>query len=375
MPAVTIEPVRTKSQLNEFINLPWSIYPPECNWVPPLKKQVRELLDTSRHPYWQFSRQVLFLARRGSEAVGRIAGIIDGNHNEYHHETSGSWGFFECRNDPEAAAALLAEVESWVRAEGMNVLRGPFNPSTNYECGMLVDGYEYLPAVMMPWNHPYYPELVEAAGYAKEKDLISYKITPEDPPSERLRRLARRIRRQGKIWSRKGSKKNLEAEMALMAEIYRSAWADNWGFVPMTEAETKEMAKNLLPIMREEWTMFFYYDQEPVGVVMAIPDVNPLLKRLNGKIGLLGPIKYLLYRHEVRAVRGVLFGVKKQYHRMGFPILCYDELDRILRGHPDECAYMELGWNLEDNSAINKFEEEAGAHVIKRHRIYRKDLS
>ncbi len=371
MPQVGITPVSTKSDLEEFINLPWKIYPRESNWVPPLKKDLRRLLDTEQHPYWQFSERTLFLARRGSEVVGRIAAIVDGNYNAYHKEKMGAFGFFECLDDPEAAGGLFAAAEDWVRGKGMDYLMGPLNPSTNYEIGTLIEGYEYPPTIMMPWNHPYYLPLVEGCGLSKEKDLVAFNILQEDNLGQRVERLAGRIKSKGKVWTRNGSRKNVESEIALMSEIYRSAWAENWGFVPMTKDEEREMAKNLLPILKEDLTFFIYYGDEPAGVVMVLPDMNPLLKRLNGKIGLTGVFKYLLYKREIRGVRGTIFGVKKRYQKLGLPLVAFDHLRRVLKGNRSY-DYLEFGWNLEDNDAINKFEEAVGARVYKRYRIFAK---
>ncbi|MBM3300181.1 MAG: acyl-CoA N-acyltransferase [Deltaproteobacteria bacterium] len=371
MSKVDISPVTTNSDMNEFIDLPWKIYPRESNWVPPLKKDVRRLLDPKRHPFWQFSERELLLARRDSQVIGRIAAIIDHNYDQYHGERMGAWGFFECMNDQQAADALFAAAEQWVKSKGMRFLRGPLNPSTNYEIGLLIEGYQYAPTIMMPWNHPYYLDLVQGCGFKKEKDLIALRISQEDMIGPRIQRLAQRITRSGKVWCRNGSKKNLQSEMSLIADIYKSAWAENWGFVPLTEDETREMARNLVPIMKEELTFFIYYGEDPAGVVMILPDVNPLLKRFNGKIGLTGALKYLMYRHEIRGLRGALLGVKKRYQKLGLPLVAFDHLFKLLKGNHNY-DYIEFGWNLEDNDAINKFESEMGAKICKRYRIFRK---
>jgi hypothetical protein len=374
MSDLDIVQIQTRSELKQFIDLPWKIYPRDCLWVPPLKRQVRKLLDTRKHPFWKFSEQALFLARRGAQVVGRVAGIIDNNHNRYHNEQAGAWGFFECQNDQEAARCLLSAVEDWARSKGMTLLRGPLNPSTNYEVGTLVEGFEYPPTVMMPWNYPYYASLVEGSGFQKEKDLLALQVlTHQYKIGDRIRRLTERIKKKGKIWSRNGSKKHVESEMSLIAEIYRSAWAENWGFVPMTDEENRVMAKELLPVMVEELTFFLYYGDQPAGVAMVMLDVNPLLKRLNGKIGITGLVKYILYRKEIRGLRGAVFGVKKEYRNLGLPLVAFDHLYNVLEGN-DKYDYLEFGWNLEDNDAINKFELEAGAKVYKRYRVFKKDL-
>lgn len=373
MSKVDIVRVTTKSELKRFVDLPWSIYSRDSLWVPPLKRQVRRLLDTRKHPFWKFSEQILFLARRGTEVVGRVAGIIDNNYNQYHNENMGAWGFFECRDDPEAAQALLSAVEEWVRKNGMSFLRGPLNPSTNYEVGMLMEGFEHPPMVMMPWNHPYYVPLIEGCGFEKEKDLVALRFTQNDTMGERFARLAKRVQRNGKIWKRLGSKKDVESEMRLIAEIYRSAWADNWGFVPTTDDENREMARDLLYVMEEELCCFVYHGDQPVAVAMAFLDINPLLKRLNGRLGLTAIFKYLRYRREPKGIRGAVLGVKREFRNLGIPLLAFDHFYRLGKGNP-KYADVELGWNLEDNDAINKMELQLGAHVYKKYRIFRKSF-
>jgi hypothetical protein len=176
MAGIEIVTVEGGSELKDFIDLPWRIYAEYPNWVPPLKKEVRRLLDPRRHPFWEFSERILFLARRGSKTVGRIAGIIDRHYNQFQSEKMGIWGFFECADDPEAAAALFSSVETWVHQKGMTFIRGPLNPSTNYELGLLIEGFNYPPALMMAYNPPYYPGLVESCGFTKEKDLLAFLI-------------------------------------------------------------------------------------------------------------------------------------------------------------------------------------------------------
>ena len=176
--------------LKDFIDLPWKIYTEYPNWVPPLKKDVRRMLDPDKHPFWEFSERILFLARRGSRTVGRIAGIIDRHYNEFHNEEMGIWGFFECVDDHEAAAALFSSVEKWVRQKGMTFMRGPLSPSTNYEVGLLIKGFNYPPALMMAYTPPYYPGLVESCGFSKEKDLLAFLIDGDYRLPEWMDRLA-----------------------------------------------------------------------------------------------------------------------------------------------------------------------------------------
>src|SRR5271157_94791 len=364
--------VTTESEMDEFIDLPWKIYADDTNWVPPLKKAVRKLLDPAKHPFWKFSERVLFLARRGSQTVGRIAGILDNNFNSFHNENMGAWGFFECENDPSTAGALFDAVERWSCDKGLSFLRGPFNPSTNYEVGLLVEGFQYPPSIMMPYNPPYYLQLVESYGFSKEKDLLAVILERNQIKSDRMERLARRIARNKKVEIRKADKRNFDSEMALIREIYNAAWSRNWGFVPMTDEEMLETGKEMIRIADTDLILFVYYEGEPVGVTVVLPDIGPLLKRLNGKIGLLGIFKVLIYKHEIRGARALAMGFKKSHQGLGLPILAFDHLVKVWEKKTFD--YVEIGWNLEDNYDIIKIELEFGARIYKRYRIVRKDL-
>jgi len=374
MASLEVIPVESRRDLDAFIDLPWTIYKDNSYWVPPLKKEVRKLLDTSRHPFWEFSEQALFLALRGSEPVGRIAGIIDRNFNQYHSTGMGAWGFFECVDDPEVARSLFDSVERWVCAHGMTIFRGPFNPSTNYEIGMLVEGFEHRPAFMMPYNHPYYIKLVEASGFRKEKDVVSF-VGYKDSyrPPEWMSRLVERLKGEGRLHIRPLDMSRKWEEFSLAWELYQECWSGNWGFVPMSNGEFKEACNSLEKISDADLAFFVYWDNEPAAVALAVPDINPMLKRLNGKIGLLGLFKYLMYRKEIDGVRGLLFGVKDEYRERGLPFVALDHALGVLRD--SNYKYIELGWNLEDNEAINQLEVQLGAKPYKRYRIFRKWFS
>ncbi len=313
-----------------------------------------------------------FSPRRGERVVGRIAAIVDGNHNQFHHERMGIWGFFECVDDRDVAHALFSEAEAWVRDKGMDFFRGPLNPSTNYEIGLLIEGFQYAPTIMMTYNPPYYAHLIESQGFEKEKDLLALLVEENDRSSQRVERLARRIMRNSHLRIRTLNLKDIKKEVELINDIYRESWSENWGFVPMTDEEVGEMAKNLARIADPDLVFFLYYQDDPAGVGLVVPDVNPLLKRLNGKIGLAGLVKIALYRKEIIGLRGMLFGVRKSYQKLGLPLVAFDYMNRT--GRKKNYQYLELGWNLEDNGAINQFDREVGGKVLKRYRIYRKDF-
>ena len=211
------------------------------------------MLDPRIHPFWAFSERILFLARRGPETVGRIAGIIDGRYNRFHNEKMGIWGFFECFDDAEAAAALFSSVETWVQTRGMTFMRGPLSPSTNYEVGLLTEGYDYAPALMMPYNPPYYKGLVESCGFTKEKDLLTFLIDGDYRLPGWMNRLAERIGQKKGVRIRHACLKEADAEFALIREIYNDAWADNWGFVPLTDNEMQDIQKNVKISRTRTW--------------------------------------------------------------------------------------------------------------------------
>ena len=365
--------MESKSDLKDFIDLPWKIYAQCPQWVPPLKNEVRRMLDPLRHPFWAFSERILFLARRGPETVGRIAGIIDDHYNRFHNEKMGVWGFFECADDHEAAAALFSSVEMWVQDKGMTFMRGPLNPSTNYEAGLLVEGYDYAPAVMMTYNPPYYTGLIEGAGFTKEKDLLTFLMNSDDRLPEWMNRLAEKISRKKGVHIRHVRKKDADSEFALIREIYNDAWADNWGFVPLSDHEMEDIQKNVMTFADPDLAFFINCMDDPAAFCLVFPDINPLLKRLNGRIGLSGLVKFFMYRREITGLRLLMFGIKEKYRQLGLPMLAFHHIYEVVR-KKEQYHSMELGWTLEDNESINALIEETGAETYKKYRIFGKSL-
>jgi hypothetical protein len=373
MAVIDIVVVEGKAALKEFIDLPWRLYANYPNWVPPLKKEVERLLDTGKHPFWEFSERILFLARRGSQTVGRIAGIVDGNYNQCHGEKMGIWGFFECIDDPEVAAALFSQVEKWVVQKGMTFLRGPLNPSMNNETGLLIEGFQHPPVVGMTYNPPYYQGLIEACGFEKEKDLLAFLIDGEYKLPEWMDRLAERTAHKKGVRIRHVDPKRMDAEFDLIREIYNDSWSGNWGFVPLTSNEMREIQKNVKPFADPDLVFFIYYDEVPAAVCVIFPNVNPLLKRLNGRIGIMGIIKALLYRREITGLRLLMFGIKEKYRQLGLPMLAFQHIYEVAR-EKKHYQDLEMGWTLEDNESINFLTEETGAKAYKRYRIFKKTL-
>jgi len=362
-----------RAELKDFIDLPWRIYAKYPTWVPPLKKEVRRMLDPRRHPFWEFSERILFIAQRGSETVGRIAGIVDRHYNGCHGEKMGIWGFFECTDDAAAAAALFSAVETWVHQKGMTFLRGPLSPSMNYEAGMLIEGFDYPPAVMMAYNPPYYQRLVESFGFTKEKDLLAFLLDGDYRLPYWMDRLAERIVQKKGVRIRHIEPKDRDAEFALIREIYNDSWSGNWGFVPLSDNEMRDIQKSVKSFADPDLVFFIYYENEPAAVCVIFPDINPLLKRLNGRIGLLGLLKALIYRGEIKGLRLVMFGIREKYRQLGLPMLAFQHIYEIARENK-KYQHLEMGWTLEDNESINALIEEAGARIYKKYRIFRKSL-
>ena len=371
MADIEITPVESRSDMRDFIDLPWKIYERYPPWVPPLKKETRRILDPLRHPFWEFSERILLLARRGSETVGRIAAIIDGRHNEYHHEKMGVWGFFECIDDPVAAAALFSYAEDWLRDKGMTFMRGPHNPSNNHEAGLLINGFDLPHVLMTTYNPPYYPALVESCGFTKEKDLLTFRIERGYRLPEWMQGLADKIAKKKGIHIRHARLD--DAEFLLIREIYNDAWSDNWGFVPLTENEMRDIQKSVSDFADPDMAFFIYYEDEPAAFFLVFPDINPLLKRFNGTVGLTGLLKFLLYRRKINGLRLLMFGIREKFRQLGLPMLVFHHIYEIVRSK-EKYHYMEMGWTLEDNRAINELIEEAGAKRHKTYRLFRKSL-
>ncbi|MCG6964683.1 MAG: N-acetyltransferase, partial [Acidobacteria bacterium] len=256
MHRVEIRPVHGRAQLATFVNLPWKLYRRDPLWVPPLRKSVRELLDPDEHSFYdggsRASRE-LFLAWDGRDAVGRVAAIDNLAHNEFQDENVAFFGFFESIDRPDVARALLAGVEEWARSRGRSAVRGPANPSTNYECGLLVEGFTRPPVLMMTYNPPFYRALIEGAGFGKVKDLYAYISPVHGAHLERLVRLADRTRKKHpEFTTRAANLKDFDNEVRLVQEIYNSAWERNWGFIPMSDAEIEWLARELRPLVQPD---------------------------------------------------------------------------------------------------------------------------
>ncbi|MBN2139782.1 MAG: hypothetical protein JW718_02135 [Desulfovibrionaceae bacterium] len=368
-----VAPVRGRAQLKQFIDLAWDIYQGDPNWVAPIRSELARMLDPARHPFWERAERELFVVRRAGRAVGRVAAILDRAHNEFSAERACAFGFFECRDDQDAAEALLLAVADWARARGLEFVRGPLNPSTNYETGLLVAGFDSPPGLMMPYNPDYYPRLLAGCGLSKEKDLFSYLLTRQEGIPQWMLDLSARINQRGGVVYRQADMARLPDEVRLMNRIYAECWSENWGFSPMSDQEIEEQARALKRIAVPELVMFIEVDGEPAGCFLALPDFNPLLRRLDGVLGPSALVKKWLFWKEIKGVRVLLFGVRKKYRAMGLPlagVLRFMDLAHRFTRYD----YLEAGWTLEDNDEVNTLIEDFGGRLHKRYRVYRRDL-
>lgn len=370
---VEVRPVTGPSELKRFVRLPWRIYAGDPAWVPPLLADVNAVLDRGKHPFHRHAEVEYFLAWRGDEVVGRIAAIVNRQYIDFHGERTGFFGFFECLDDAEAAAALLAEAEGWLRARGIERVQGPMSFSTNEEAplGVLVDGFESPPMVMMGHSPSYYGALIEGAGYGKAKDLLAYLIDDQRPP-ERLVRGVARLRESEGIRVRPMEMRRFADEVRIIKKIYNSAWERNWGFVPMTDEEFAHLAKQLRPIVDPRLCQIAEANGEPAGFALALPDFNQVLKRLNGRLFPLGVLKLLWYRKSIDALRVLTLGLKPGFRRKGLDAMLY--LAIFEEGAKAGYRRAECSWILEDNWEMRRGLERMGARVYKTYRIYEKSL-
>jgi len=366
-----IHGVQSKKDLHRFIRLPWQIYRDDPHWVPPLMRDVKFKLNRSKHPFFEHAEMELFLAYLGTKPIGRIAAIIDQRHNEYHNEHTGFFGMFECIQDYDVAKSLFSAAEIWCKDKGMNRLRGPMNLSMNDECAFLLEGFDSAPVIMMPYNPKYYLEFCERYGFVKAKDLYAY-LKSEVGVNQRIGKIAERVKKKENVVVRPINMKKFDQEVALIKEIYNAAWEINWGFVPMTEAEMDLMAKELKPIAEPELVLFAEVNGKPVGVSVTVPDFNQVLKRLDGRFGPIGILKFLYYKRRITGLRALVFGIKKEYRRTGINTVLYYETEKA--GEKLGYKWCEMSWNLEDNDLINRFDEAVGGKLYKKYRFYEKEI-
>ncbi|PWU04447.1 MAG: N-acetyltransferase [Terriglobia bacterium] len=357
-----------KKKLKEFIDLPYNLYRHDPHWVPPLRMAVKELLDCKKHPFYKNAEAEFFLAQRDGRTVGRIAAIVDRNYNQFHNEQTGFFGFFECIDDAAVAEALLRRAREWVFEKGARRLLGPVNPSTNYECGLLVEGFDSDPMVMMTYNPPYYARLMEQVGLRKAKDLLAYSSPSDKVKLKKIEHAAERAFTNNGVRVRPIDMKDFDGEVARVWEVYCAAWSRNWGFVPMSREEFILMGKEMKQILKPELVLIGEVDGRMVGFALALPDVNQALKPARGRLFPTGLLKILYYQRLIKSVRVLALGVVQEHRASGVAAGFYATLvhNALKLGY----EHSEMSWILEDNILMNRSLEVMGAKRYKSYRIY-----
>jgi hypothetical protein len=374
--AVEIRPVGSRRELTTFIKLPFRLYRGEPNWVPPLIHERRRFLDRGRNPFFEHGEAEYFLARRDGRVVGRISAQVDHNLHAFQHNRWGQFGFFECEDDQEAATALIDAAQAWVERRECDRLVGPFDFTSNDECGVLVEGFERLPVILMNWTHRYYPRLLEGAGLTKAMDTLmwSLDVVNRDRVHPAIWDMAEKVESEHGIVCRGMRKSDLEAEVGRFLEVYNEAWERNWGFVPLTDSEVRHYARQLRPILDENWAMVAEApDGRIAGAALSIPDYNQVLKRMNGRLLPFGWAKFLVHRRRIDRVRVFALGVKREFQHTGvaarFYQMHYDAAERT----PQHVG--ETGWILETNTPMNRAMEGMGGQIVARYRIFERELA
>jgi GNAT superfamily N-acetyltransferase len=372
---IEVSPANTRKERDAFIRFPWRIYRKDPAWAPPLILERKAFLDRKRHPFYQHGDAALFLAWQNREIVGRIMASDDPNYNSLHQTSVGCFGLFECIDNREVASALFEAASDWLRARGHNEIMGPIDYSTNYVCGLLIDGFEHPPTILTSHNPPYYPPLIESCGFAKAKDWYAWWFSEFPEAAERLRKVA--VARAGRhgVTIRPVNLRKIEDESRRLRTVYNQAWEKNWGFVPFTQGEFDYMAREMKPLIAPEATLIAEIGDEPVAFVIAVPDINVALRHVNGRLthfGFpIGLIKLLYYKTKIRTARLVALGVVEKYRRAGIAeTLVLRVMDEaVKRGFTGE-----LSMTLEDNFMVNRFIEAVGAARYKTYRIYSRPL-
>ena len=372
---VEVRPVRTRREVTAFVRLPWRIHPPGSPWVPPLVSEQRRTLDRRRNPFFAHAEAEYLLAWRGGEPVGRVSAHVDRRLDAWRGTRWGLWGFFECRDDVEAAHALLTAAETWLRERGCDRMVGPMDFSVHGPCGLLVEGHALAPQLLEPWHPPYYRALVEGWGMATAVDTLKWEQRLDDRARllPAIERLAERLGPDHGVRIRRMERRRLGDEVRRFAHVYEAAWGDQWGFAPPTEAELRRYARDLRPVLDPDWALLAERDGEPVGVALALPDYNQVLARLDGRLLPLGWLRALWARRRIDEVRILALGVVPELRHAGVAAGLYVELFRTAARSRMRRA--EAGWILETNEDMNRAMEAVGARVVKRHRFYEKALA
>ncbi len=374
--SVDVAPVRTRADKREFIGLPYRLHANGATpWIPPLRLERRLHLNPRFNAFFKHGEAELFLARRDGRVVGRISAQVDRAFNDYQQNRWGMFGFLELENDPEVLGALVAAAEAWLREHGRDRIVGPMDFTQNDEIGILVEGFERPPMVRQPWHPPYYAELLEGEGLAKEVDLFMWElhISGKENVLPVIWELAEKVESEHGIRLRRMSRRSLRKDLDAFGDIYNEAWSRNWGFVPFTKADLDAYAQELHLVFDPDWFMVAERENgDAVGVAITVPDVNQVLKRMNGRLLPLGWLRYLLRKRTIDGCRVGFLGVRREYQHTGVAAALYAE--HFHTSERTRIKWGEMGWILETNTPMNRAMEGMGGKIVKRYRIYERAL-
>lgn len=375
MAGVEVLPVRSRTDRRRFLELPWQLYKQDPNWIPPLRQNQAELVGFRKHPFWDEAEGQAFLAFENGKVVGRILALIDRAHNRYYSESRGFFGFFESIQSEAVAAGLFNAAKQWLRERGMATIRGPVNPSMNYECGLLIDGFDSPPTFMMTYNPEYYAQLIESQGLTKSQDLLAFwgHIGMIESLDKKLKFVSSEATRRFGVTVRRIDVKRFDDEVRTFLNIYNRSLPGQWGFVPLSDSELKHMAGGLKHLIIPEMTSICEKDGVPVGVVFGLLDYNPRIKLIDGRLFPFGFLRLLWNRRAIKRIRLISTNVLPQYQGWGLGLVLLDRLltDIIAWGVEEA----EFSWVLETNKLSRGSLERGGAKLIKTYRIYDQNLS
>jgi len=364
---VIIQKVETKDDLRRFVMFAFSLYTEDEYWVPPLISDQIAFFDKTKNPYYDHSEVELFLAVDDGKVVGRISAHTNTMHNDFHKDKKGFFGFFECIDSPEVATLLFDTAKEWLRGKGCDIMSGPYNFSTNDECGLLVDGFGSIPFVMMTHNPHYYTRLFQQYGLKKAMDLYAWYLESDGMPKF-LQAVGKRMEKSSPFAVRCLNKRHLKRDIETVFTIYQSAWSHNWGFVPMTKKEFDHLVDTLLPLIDPKLVFIATFEGKPAGFSVSIPNYNEILKKMNGKLNPITLTKMLYYRRKLNSLRVVTMGVIDEYQGKGLDSLFYYYTWK--NGMEKGFYKGEFSWVLETNVMMNKIARHLGAKVHKTYRIY-----
>ncbi len=368
-------PVANRRQRNAFLEFPWQLYRNDPNWVPPLRMEQKELVGYRYHPFYLKNRIQTFLAYRDNQVCGRIAAILNQAHVEYQKERRGFFGFFECVDDPEAAGALLDAARAWLAEQGMESMRGPASPSVNHVLGTLVEGFDSPPTFMMAYNPPYYGQLIEQYGFRKSQDLYAFWANGEMLPASQSKHwpIADQIMERFKIRIRPLDKSRFRQDMREFLAIYNRSLQNLWGFSPMSAEELEYLARLFRYVVVPELVLGAEIEGRLVAIVLALPDYNPLIKQIDGRLFPFGFFRLLLGRRKIKKVRILATNVLPEYQLMGVAMVLLRAMTPA--GQRLGIREVEYSWVAESNLLSRGSLEKGGAKRVKTYRLYDLDMS